>query len=52
MKKKPMIIVSYINKEKEDFIKLNVQKKKEEVIIPEKVKKKNLKQNLKTSIHN
>ena len=46
--KMPMTIVSDINKEKEDFIKLNVQEKKEEVIIPEKVKKKILKENLKS----
>ncbi len=46
--KMPMSVVSLINKEKEEYLKLTVIEKKEEVIIPEKLKKKLRKENIKS----
>ena len=46
--KMPMIIVTLINKEKEEYVKLNVIEKKEEVIIPEKLKKRIREENIKS----
>ena len=46
--KMPMSIVTLINKEKEEYLKLTVIEKKEEVIIPEKLKKKIRKENIKS----
>ena len=46
--KMPMTIVTLINKEKEEYVKLNVIEKKEEVIIPEKLKKRIREENIKS----
>jgi hypothetical protein len=46
--KMPMSIVTLINKEKEDYLKLTVIEKKEEVIIPDKLKHKIREENIKS----
>ena len=46
--KMPMEIVNKINVEKDEFIKLNIIEKKEEIIIPEKVQRKIRLENLKS----
>ena len=46
--KMPMTIVTLINKEKEDYLKLTIIEKKEEVIIPDKIKHKIREENIKS----
>ena len=46
--KTPMEIVNKINQEKDEYIKLTIMEKKEEIIIPDKVLKKMRKENLKS----